>query len=369
MQPTVANELLKAIKDYKIAAVRIGDMRLNEVAPIFERINSTGRQLTIVDLMRAATWSGEFDLSDTINAVRLALEAKNFDDVPDPHILRNIAASAGLGINKENIDKLRDCTSQVLQEAASTSVTAYQLAVDFLTKEFPLTSYNYLPYGLQLTLLVEFFRIRPKPSLIERVALKKWFWESSFSRHFGTSNTGQNADDLKQIREFAEGKIDDLVIDRNINYETLVREEFRLNKATSKTFALLLAHNRPKSLLDGSAINTVRALSVVNRHEYHHIFPKAFLKRIQVTSDQADVHANICLLSLSDNRAISDAPPSTYFQQLRFLLSDDLAGVLESNFISREAFEAALAEDYPAFIELRSADLIKGATRLCTGKH
>lgn len=125
-------------------------MRLNEVGPIFERINSTGRQLTIVDLMRAATWSGEFDLSDTIGAVQDALEEKNFEEVPESHILRNIAASAGLGINKENIDKLRDFESQVLREAADTSVMAYRLAVDFLTKEFPLTSYAYLPYRVYL---------------------------------------------------------------------------------------------------------------------------------------------------------------------------------------------------------------------------
>lgn len=49
-----AENLLKSIKDYKLAAVTIGDMKLDEVAPIFERINSSGRQLTIVDLMRAA---------------------------------------------------------------------------------------------------------------------------------------------------------------------------------------------------------------------------------------------------------------------------------------------------------------------------
>lgn len=33
-----ATSLLKSMKDYKIAAVTIGEMELSEVAPIFERI-------------------------------------------------------------------------------------------------------------------------------------------------------------------------------------------------------------------------------------------------------------------------------------------------------------------------------------------
>ena len=108
-----AIKLLNSIKDYKIAAVRIGDMNLDEVAPIFERINSSGRQLTMVDLMRAATWKGGFDLNDAIEKIRSSCESKNFEDIKDTHILRSISGCTGLGIHKEDIDKLRDCTSEV----------------------------------------------------------------------------------------------------------------------------------------------------------------------------------------------------------------------------------------------------------------
>jgi hypothetical protein len=226
-----------------------------------------------------------------------------------------------------------------------------------------------LPYALQLTLLVEFFRIRPQPTVHQRIALRKWFWETSFSRHFGTSNTGQNADDLKQMRLFAEDEIGHLNLYRHPNYQNFVKEDFRLNKATSKTFALLLAHQHPASLLDGTPINTARALSMTNRHEFHHIFPKAFLKSSGVREDQIDMHANICLLSMGNNRTISDQRPSVYFAQLRFLLGDELPRVLESNFISMPALDAALAEDYDEFIRLRSEELIKGAQKLCSGKY
>lgn len=130
-----AKSLLNSIKDYKIAAVTIGDMKINEVAPIFERINSTGRRLTIYDLMRAATWSGKFDLNDTVKTIRESLKGKAFEKVPETHILRSISAAAGYGINKADIEGLRGKSSDELQEAAKNCVKAYQLAVDFITAE------------------------------------------------------------------------------------------------------------------------------------------------------------------------------------------------------------------------------------------
>ena len=244
-----ATKLLSSIKDYKLASVTIGDMKLDEVAPIFERINSSGRQLTMVDLMRAATWKGGFDLSDTIDEVRNACEDKNFELVQQEHILRNISACAGLGIHKESIDKLRDKSSDELKKAAEATKEAYQLAVDFMTIELPLKSIRNLPYGLQLTLLVEYFNLNPRPTFFEKAKLKNWFWKSSFSKYFGAANTGLITKSLKEIRSFANKKNDELPINSILNYEGFVKDYFRLNKATSSAFALILANKQPLSFL------------------------------------------------------------------------------------------------------------------------
>lgn len=91
-----AERLLQSIKDYKIAVVRIGDMSLGEVAPIFERINSTGRKLTMVDLMMAATFSEGFDLARAIAEIKSKCDSINFGGLSDTIILRSISAAAGL---------------------------------------------------------------------------------------------------------------------------------------------------------------------------------------------------------------------------------------------------------------------------------
>lgn len=349
-----AERLLQAIKDYKIAAVKIGDMNLNEVAPIFERINSSGRQLTMVDLMRAATWKGGFDLNDAIETIRSACESKNFSEIEDTHILRNISACAGLGIHKEAIEKLRDCTSSDLQSAAEKCVSAYELAVDFITTELPLPSINYLPYALQLTYLVEFFNLCPTPSVNKRDLLKKWFWKTSLTQHYGSANTGLITKDLADIRKFANDKdIEPLTIGKKINFKGFLYDSFVLNKASSLTFALLLANKKPKSLIDGSSIDTFRSLSYKNKLEYHHIFPKAFLKSSGKSNDDINSHLNICMLNLSNNREISDSEPAKYFKKIASNAGSMLNEVLKSNYLSNECFNAGLKNDYKTFLEER----------------
>lgn len=352
-----SERLLQSIKDYKVAAVKIGDMSLDEVAPIFERINSSGRQLTIVDLMRAATWKGGFDLSDAIESVRKSCDSKNFYEIDESHILRSIAACSGLGIHKEALDKLRDKTSDQLKDAAKSSVESYKLAVDFLTSELPLSSINYLPYGLQLTYLVEFFNLCPKPTIYQRHELRNWFWKTSFTKHYGVANTALISKDLALIRDFASGKIGNIPVEKKINFKGFTTDNFALNKASSMTFALLLSHRKPKSLLDGTSIDTYKALSMINKLEYHHIFPKAYLKNGGYSKHPINYHANICMLNLSNNREISDKKPSVYFAEIEQKLGDKLMDVLKSNFINEDAYVACLCDDYDSFIEYRHAEI------------
>lgn len=348
-----ALKLLNSIKDYKIAAVRIGDMNLNEVAPIFERINSSGRQLTMVDLMRAATWKGGFDLNDAIETIRKACESKNFENIKDTHILRSISACTGFGIHKEDIDKLRDRTSDELKYAAARSVEGYKLAVDFITSELPLPSISYLPYGLQLTFIVEFFNLCPKPTIHQRQELIIWFWKTSFTQYYGIANTGLITKDLAQFRKFAKGEIDKPTVYKKINFKGFLNDNFILNKASSLTFALLLATNKPKSLLDGTTVDIFRALSMINKLEYHHLFPKAFLNTIGISKNEANYHLNISMQNLSNNREISDSKPSEYFLIIQSRLGNKLNQVLESNFINQKAFEFGKTNDYYSFLDER----------------
>lgn len=249
-----AERLLRSIKDYKIAVVKIGDMSLEDVAPIFERINSTGRKLTMVDLMMAATWSNDFDLADEILRIRRACYDLGFGEVPDAVILRSIAAVADLGINKDDIQKLRSLSPKQLRVASRECLVALSAACEFFIAYTPVKDFGFLPYALQLNHVTEIFRICPKPSPEQKRQMVAWFWQTSATQYFGGASTGQNSQDLLKIRKFASGLSGSLVDGLEIDISRLIFDKFNLRNASSTTFALLLLNESPHETFSGKAI-------------------------------------------------------------------------------------------------------------------
>ncbi|MHC5776168.1 hypothetical protein [Nostoc sp.] len=64
------------------------------------------------------------------------------------------------------------------------------------------------------------------------------------------------------------------------------------------------------------------------------------------------------MLSLNNNRKISDISPSNLFQDLKQTLGSKFDEFLASNFINEDAYEACLQNNYTKFIELRKELLI-----------
>ena len=271
----VANELFNRFKDYKLAVVTLGDMAIEDVAPIFERINSTGTRLTIVDLMRAATWSQDFDLIDTIDSIREELAVKAFDGIEYKSVLRNLSAAAGGGFSVDSIDNLRSHDSRALRSAASDTLDAYKRAVDFFTTEIGVPGDSVIPYQNQIVVLVELFRVLPHPTAAQYESIKHWFWRTAVSGYFSGWNNGNMASDLRSVRAFAEGKSDDLdftcIKPRSEIWE---KKAFRTNNAHAKTLAIVLGYQKPQDIVTGKKIDVAKALSWSNSREFHHIFSR-----------------------------------------------------------------------------------------------
>lgn len=71
------------------------------------------------------------------------------------------------------------------------------------------------------------------------------------------------------------------------------------------------------------------------------------------------------MLNSSDNKQISSSSPSLYFREMRKLFSEgELRDILNTNYISKEAFEAGLNEDYEKFLEERSKTLSEQVKKL-----
>jgi len=350
-----AELLFNRFKDYKIAVVTLGDMSIQDVAPIFERINSSGTQLTIVDLMRAATWSPEFDLIDAIEAILEDLGEKGFGQIDKKVVLRNISASSGGGFSAESIDSLRKYGPDKLKEAAAATEQAYRRAVDFLATQIGVEGAGVLPYINQFTVLAEVFRCVPKPTAEQYTAINQWFWRTALSGYFGGWNTGNMASDLEAIHTFAKDEEKEITVSvPKPKADIWLTRTFRLNNAHAKLLAIVLAHHAPIDLLTGQRVDTSKALASINVKEFHHFFPRAYLESKGEKQQRINCLANFVMLTAASNKEISDRSPSDYLKQVSTATGAALDEWLSSNLITKECFEAALHDDFDTFIERRA---------------
>lgn len=339
-------------------------MPLHDVAPIFERINSTGTRLTIFDLMRAATWTTNFDLGKSVEDLKAAIAPKRFSGLDEKVYLRALSASTGGSFNVESIDELRSKDEETLVNCVKSTENSAKLACDFLSTQVGVPRYEALPYANQFAVLCEIFRLVPKPTATQLTDIRHWFWRTTLSGYFGGWNTGQMTSDSSIIRKWASGT-SDLEIGAVTSNSRLWRvKQFRVNSATAKMSALMLSAAKPKDLISGQDIDIDKSLAWSNDKEFHHFFPQAFLKK--TTKGSPHLVSNIILLTSVSNITIRDQAPSAY---LKAIIDRDgeqtVLARLESNLISKEALAAALIDDYDEFLQARSATLQARALELC----
>ena len=158
------NALFNRLKDYKIATVTLLEMPIEDVGPIFERINSRGTPLTIVDLMRAATWSDKFDLFDQIDILLSGIDEKGFGKIDRKVVLRSLSSAAGGGYSEGSIDNLRRFEADHLILASEATREAFKRAVDFLSTDLSIPRDENIPYANQIVVLSDVFRRLPNPN-------------------------------------------------------------------------------------------------------------------------------------------------------------------------------------------------------------
>ncbi|MBT2390680.1 DUF262 domain-containing protein [Streptomyces sp. ISL-1] len=361
-----AKALYNRFSNYQIAVITLRGMPSTEVAKVFERINSTATPLTVVDLMRAATWSPEFDLKDEIDTLLGVLDRKRYGRVDTKTVLRTISAAAGFGFSRDDMNLMRNLDHAELEDAVKAAGEASKLAVDFLTTQIRTPRATALPYYNQFAVLVEIFRQAPKPTAAQFDAIERWFWLTASGEYFKGWNSRQMADDREAVRAFAQGESADIEVGAGLPRNVLWRRsQFRTTNAPSKLLGLLLAEAHPVDLRHGRRIDTDKALSWQNDKEFHHFFPKSFLKKQGQGFNRANVCANLIMLSSVTNIYISDQPPSVYLKDLcETQGTETIRARLATCLVDDAAFESALRDDYEGFLQARSETLHKRLMQL-----
>jgi hypothetical protein len=365
-----ARTLFERITSYEVATVTLQATPLSEIGRIFERVNTRGTPLATVELVRAATWRPDFDLLDEIDGIRDALARKHYGLIDRKLVLRAIAAAAGKGFTTANVEELPFLDTLALRSAVGAIHEAARRAVDFLTTEIGTPTAEALPYTNQFAVVVELFLQVPRPTSAQYAAMRGWFWRTALTGYYDGWNTRKMVADLAAIERFRQGaKIIDVQCPP-LSTRLWTADQYRRDSARTKALALMLAAAGPLDLRTGARIDSGRALAMTNDMQFHHFFPKAWLMRQETPYEEANLLANIVMLTAISNQAVADYPPSAYLKdEIDFCGEVEMRRRLESLLVSPQAFDAAMLGDYKAFVAARAETLLAWANDLIGGQR
>lgn len=359
--------LIQAFTEYRLPVVTLKDLSVDEVCPIFERINSSGTRLSTFDLMVAATWNNNFDLNDEVDEVRDALQPKGFDDIDQNTVLKCISAIHLGTIKEQSLKTLRDVTKEQMKELIETTKSSLLRTVDLLSTEFHIYSSDFLSYEAIIVVICYVYAKNNHLSSDQIHRARQWFWRSSFGERYKVGGEGFVSNDLKTVYAFIinqEGSASEF--GNPPTSKEWMHLAFRSNVSRSRAFILALAAMHPCNLTNGSRIDTAVAISSYNKKQFHHIYPRAHLKR-NGTKTSDNLVINICMLSAAGNNAVSDSDPTKYLPALAATLDDRANAVFASNLLPKPSdFDYANAS-YDDFLAARAAIIAELVNQLCDG--
>jgi hypothetical protein len=332
------------------------------VAIVFERVNRLGMKLDTLQLLSAWTWNEDFDLLENFRQLKEDLEDFGFSEVAEDSDLILKCASAVLK-QVPNPESLLEFSGQEVRSAFPKVRNGILSTIDFMKKQLKVASLKNLPYsGLIIPLCVFFAEPDGKEVVYNSLnfeKLKMWFWRSCFTNRYGHQTKKNIVNDIQEIIKLKNGQANKFGdISCQIHKDFFTDNQFRISNANTKTFVLMLANNNPKSFISGSDINLDKVLQKYNKAEFHHIYPKAYLKKLMFENDYINCLANFCFLSSSENKKIGSKKPSEY---LMYMPQDKtLQDILNSTLCPSNIF----GDTYPSFIDERVKLLVDYANQL-----
>lgn len=358
----LAVKLQSLFQNYELPTVTIKKREKTEVGTIFERINNTGTDLSTLDLMIAWTWREDYHLQERFDEIFEMLELKSFGNIKQKVILQCFGAV----IEKTTVtSKILQLDPDAVRDNSQVVKDSLEKVIDYISTQFNVLSDDFLPKAQQIVPLCYLFSKSNRLSIEQKNAVSKWFWRTTFSsRYSSATDEAMDADiaffDNVLINDFS----DTYKYVSTVNSLTIKKQVLTKANPNVRAILLLFAQFKPLDLTNGTNIDLGTALSSYNKKEYHHVFPKAYLKTRSYTNDQLNVIANFCFLPASSNKVISDKEPSDYFFNV-IPQGKDFNVILESNLLPMDV-NIYMNNDYDKFIDERLKkidDAIKGLTQ------
>lgn len=346
-----------AFSTYDFSTVLLRKEDIDSAIEVFTRINTGGQTLTLFEIMSAKTYdeAQNFDMQTKWAGLIKELKDVKFDGISSTMVLSLLSLVLSstkeckrktiLGLNKQDvIDKWPDVISALRQ------------SIDYFRTVYGIPVSKLLPYDALLVPFGYFFyHNENNPSALQAGYLRELFWKISLSYRYSSSTESKLAQDARRV---------DLILkNQRPNYDeynlhldspkTLISTSFSAGNSYCKAILCLLAAQGPRNFDDnGRVILDNSWLKAANSKNFHHFFPKSFVKKLKTDLDENSL-VNITFVSDSLNkRKIGSRGPSQYIADFASQ-NPDLDRSLQTHFISQKGFGIE-SDDYLVFLEQRA---------------
>lgn len=342
---------LRAIRDYMYRVdVLEESMSYEEVTEIFVRVNSLGAKLRSSDLALAqitAKWRGSLKEFQEFQG---QCDDLGFRFDLGPYLKTLIALATG----QSRFLTVGSLTEETLQESWKRTRKALTFAINFLRTNTGIDSPALLSSPFVLITLAYWgdrrnFVVSPE----ESASMRRWTLLANAKGRYSRGSSETLLDqDLATLRD---GGNPSQLLDRLVNQVgrlTVLPEDLAGRTSRSALFKTMFLAFRDASAHDwqSNLRISVNHSGSADKLQFHHIFPRAYLKKHapEIKQGQIDDIANLAFIGGSTNRTISAKDPSIYIPAL---IADGRADDLRSQDVPTDEallqtanFEAFLAE-------------------------
>lgn len=361
--PETAYEKLEKYKDrlktYRFSTILMRNASLDIATEVFTRLNVGGKSLTIFEIMVAKTYDEnlKFDLSEKYKEFIEEVETVGYETISDSTLLQIIAVLLSGECTGKKILKL---DKYQFIDVWSRALDATFKAIEFFRHNFRIPVSKLLPYnGLLVPFAYFFFHHPSKPVGEKQKYLEDFFWRIVVTERYSTGLETKISQDIKRI--------DAILADELPKYDTVVDTSkemiinngwFSVNRSFIKGMLCLMAYQEPKSFNDNSIVRISNDwLKQGNSRNYHHFFPKSYLRKKNEDEFYTNHIVNITIVDDFLNKNVIRAKAPSEYMELFKSTNSDLKETMKTHFIDDLSEYGVWKDDYESFFDKRAEKL------------
>ena len=350
------DEYRNRIASYNFSLISVKDAPLDVATEIFTRINTGGKELTLFEIMIAKTYDEKlkFDLAEKFDELIDNLEIIDYETISDANVLQTIAIILEKECTRSKILSLK---KQDFINTWEKAKDAIERACEYFNGYYRIPVSGLLPYSpLVVPFAYFFFKHPDRPTGDKQKYLEDFFWRCALSGRYSSGVEGKLAQDIKRMDLILKDELPKYEWGIDTSPEFIMQNGwFSTGRSYIKAILCIYAYHEPKSFVDNAKININNDwLKQANSKNYHHFFPKDFLKKKGEDEFKINHILNITIVDdFLNKRQIKTKAPSQYMAEFQ-MKNPKLIATMKTHLINDLAKYGVWGDDYEKFFNERA---------------